>query len=185
MTAPRLAILTGRSDPARTGLSQAQSAFLAAVAPAHVQPVQDGFPWTGGVPERPVPLLAAAWRNARAWQGARRGASRAGIAPPLAALAAGGTGPLAIITASCGLDMLACGWREDLCQLVIALGPVTPGRPSWPGVRLVTITGQRDLLARSLHRPAPDIRVPCHHMGYWSCPATRRAVAGLLRDWPG
>ncbi len=94
-----------------------------------------------------------------------------------------GRSPLAIITGSCGLDMLSCGWQDGACRLVIALGPVMAKRSSWPSVRLVTVIGQRDILSRALHRSAPDIRVPCRHMGYWTCLETRAAVASVLKDW--
>lgn len=178
MTPPRLALLTGRSDPARTGLPGAQAAFLAAVTPPGLVAVQDGYPWIGGPPEEPVPLPLAAWRNASQWRAARSGAARAEVSSRLRALA-----PSVLITGSCGLDLLHCGWEEGPCRLVIALGPVMALRPSWPGVRLVTVIGRRDLVSRGLHRAAPDISVPCGHMGYWTCPQTRAAVAAVLKDW--
>jgi hypothetical protein len=177
---PRIALLTGRSDPARTGLSQAQAAFLAAVTPPDMVAVADGYPWIGGPPEDAVPLPLAAWRNAVQWRAARSGVARAEVYTRLRALSGG---PLAIVTGSCGLDMLRCGWLEGACDLVIALGPVMAGRPCWPGVRLVTVIGRGDLMSRALHRTAPDIPVPCHHMGYWTCPETREAVAAVLRGW--
>jgi hypothetical protein len=180
VTVPRVALLTGRSDPARTGLSAAQSDFLADVTPPEFEGIRDGYPWIGGLPEGPVPLPVAAWRNTVQWRAARSGAARAEVSARLGAL---GEGPLALVTGSCGLDLLRCGWVEGLCRLVIALGPVVPERPDWPGVRVVTVIGRRDVLSRALHRAAPDIRVPCHHLGYWTCPATRSAVAGVLRDW--
>ena len=180
MSPPRLALLTGRSDPARTGLPEPQAAFLAAVTPPGLVALQDGYPWIGGPPEAPVSLLLATWRNASQWRAARTGAAGAVVSTRLRRL---GRGPLAIITGSCGLDLLHCGWEEGTCRLVIALGPVMARRPSWPGVCLVTVIGRRDLLSRALHRTAPDIRVPCGHMGYWTCPETRAAVAGVLRDW--
>jgi hypothetical protein len=34
-----------------------------------------------------------------------------------------------------------------------------------------------------LHPRGPDISVPCGHMGYWTCPQTRAAVASVLKDW--
>ncbi len=180
MTAPRVALLTGRSDPAHTGLPAAQAEFLAAVTPPGLAAIADGYPWIGGPPETAVPLPLAAWRNAAQWRAARSGAARAEVSERLAAL---GRGPLALVTGSCGLDLLHCGWVEGACRLVIALGPVMPARPVWLGVRLVTVVGRWDALSRVLHRAPPDIRVPCHHMGYWTCPATRRAVAKVLGDW--
>lgn len=180
MSHPRVALMTGRSDPARTGLPPAQVDFLAAVTPPHLVAVQDGYPWIGGPPETRVPLARAAWRNTSQWRAARSGAAAAEVSARLRAL---GGGPLAIITGSCGLDLLHCGWVEGACRLVIALGPVMAGRPSWPGARLVTVIGRGDLLSRALHRAAPDIRVSCAHMGYWTCIETRTAVAGVLRDW--
>jgi hypothetical protein len=178
----RVALLTGRSDPSRTGLPPVQAEFLQAVTPPQLTAILDGYPWVGGAPEGPVPLPVAAFRNARQWRAARTGAARAEVAGRLQAL---GGGPLALITGSCGLDLLRCGWTPGLCQLVIALGPVMADRPAWPGVRLVTVVGQRDLISRALHRAAPDLRVPCAHMGYWTCPETRAAAAGLLQDWAG
>jgi hypothetical protein len=177
---PRVALMTGRSDPVRTGLPKAQAEFLRAVTPPHMSAISDGYPWIGGLPEDPVPLPLAAYRNAVQWRAARTGAARAEVAGRLQAL---GGGPLAIITGSCGLDLLQCGWTQGACQLVIALGPVTAERPTWPGMRLVTVVGRRDLLSRLLHRAPTDIGVPCAHMGYWTCPATQAAVAAVLRDW--
>ncbi len=180
MILPRVALLTGRSDPVRTGLPQAQTEFLDAVTPSGMVAVQDGYPWIGAPPEGAVPLPLAAWRNAVQWQAARTGAARANISTRLHSLAGG---PLAIITGSCGLDLLECGWIEGACQLVIALGPVMQKRPVLPGVRLVTVIGRKDMLSRILHRSTPDISVPCRHMGYWTCPETREAVAAELREW--
>ncbi|ROU03909.1 hypothetical protein [Histidinibacterium lentulum] len=179
MTAPRIALLTGRSDPARTGLPPVQEAFLEAVVPPGMIAVGDGYPWTGGAPERPVPLPLAALRNAAQWRAARSGAARAEVSARLARLKGD---PLAIVTGSCGLDLLVCGWVPGLCDLVIALGPVRR-RPAWAGVRIVTVVGRRDALARAFHRERPDIVVPCGHMSYWACPATRDAVARVLGDW--
>jgi hypothetical protein len=180
VSVPRVALLTGRSDPARTGLPAAQAAFLAAVTPAGMVAVQDGYPWCGGPAEQRVPLPVAAWRNAVQWRGARTGAARAEVSARLGVLRGG---PLAIVTGSCGLDLLHCGWVEGVCHLVIAVGPVMPARPLWPGVRVVTVVGRRDLLSRMLHRAPADLRVPGHHMGYWTCETTRAAVARVLGDW--
>ncbi len=180
MTAPRVALLTGRSDPARTGLPEAQAAFLAAVTPPSAVAIRDGYPWTDGPPEIHVPIALAVWRNAVQWHAARTGAARAVVAARLAALRGG---PLAIVTGSCGLDLLDCGWADGACGLVVALGPVMPSRPSWPGVRVITVVGRWDALSRACHRERPDICVPCGHMGYWSCPATQSAVAGALKAW--
>lgn len=180
MTAPRIALLTGRSDPARTGLPPAQAAFLAAVTPPWMIAIADGYPWKNGLPEEAVPLPLAAWRNTAQWRAARNGTARAAVSARLRVIAGE---PLTIITGSCGLDLLQCGWVVDSCRLVIALGPVMADRPSLSGARLVTVIGRGDLLSRSLHRRPPDIRVPCRHMGYWTCPATRQAVAAVLRDW--
>ena len=71
MNPPRIALLTGCSDTARTGLLRAQAAFLAAVTLPDRVAVQDGYPWIGGLPEEPVPLPLAAWRNASQWRAAR------------------------------------------------------------------------------------------------------------------
>jgi len=181
VTQPRLALLTGRSDPARTGLPRGQAEFLAAVTPPGLNAVEDGYPWIGGPPEPPVPLPLAAWRNAVQWRAARSGAAAATVSARLRALG----GPLVLVTGSCGLDLLHAGWVAGTCRLVIALGPVMARRPEWPGVRLVTVVGRADLLSRTLHRAAPDITVPCAHMGYWTCPETRREVAAVLKDWAG
>jgi hypothetical protein len=181
VTAPRVVLLTGRSDPARTGLPAAQSAFLAAVTPPGAVAIQDGYPWSGAPTEEVrIPLALAAWRNAMQWHAARTGGARAEVAARLTALRGG---PLAIVTGSCGLDLLECGWVDGACGLVVALGPVMSSRSSWLGVRLITVVGRRDALSRVCHRERPDIRVPCGHMGYWNCPATQSAVAGALKAW--
>lgn len=180
MSLPRIILLTGRSDPARTGLPKAQLTFLASVTPPGMIAVQDGFPWIGGLPEEPVPLPLAAWRNATQWRRARNGAARAEVSSRLHTLRGS---PLTIVTASCGLDLLQCGWLENVCSLVIALGPVTARRPSWPGARLVTVVGRADYLSRTMHRVAPDVSVRCAHMGYWTCHDTHAAVASILRGW--
>ena len=178
MSAPRIALLTGRSDPARTGLPPTQAAFLAAVTPPGAAAIRDGYPWEGGLPEGHVPLPLAAWRNAAQWRAARTCAARAMVADRLASLRGG---PLAIVTGSCGSDLLACGWIAGICDLVVALGPVTRRRPPLAEARLETVIGRQDRVSRAMHRVAPDRRVPCGHMGYWTCPATRAAVADVLR----
>lgn len=180
MSSPRVVLLTGRSDPARTGLPGPQAAFLSAVTPPGLVAVRDGYPWIGGPPEVSVPLPLAAWRNALQWRVARQGTARPEVSARLRAVA---DGPLAIITGSCGLDLLRCGWVEGISRLVIALGPVMAERPCWPGVRFVTVIGRGDLLSRALHRATPDIRVPCRHMGYWTCSETQEAVGHELRNW--
>ena len=180
MNLPRVALLTGRSDPARTGLPPCQIAFLEAVTPSGIVAVRDGYPWIGGPAEGAVPLPIAAWRNATQWRAARSGAARDAVSARLRALAGG---PLAIVTGSCGLDLLRCGWVAGVCHLVIALGPVMVDRPSWPGVRLVTVIGRGDMLSRALHRMPPDIPVPCGHMGYWTCRETQAAVSAVLQEW--
>lgn len=180
MSAPRVVLLTGRSDPARTGLPEAQAAFLAAVTPPGAEALRDGYPWTGGAPERAVPLPLAAWRNLRAWRHAHTPRGARTVAARVADIAARRT---AIVTGSCGLDMLAGGWERGACELVVALGPVTRTRPALPGARLTTIVGRRDLISRALHRAPPDICVPCGHMAYWTCPETRAVVAAVLAGW--
>lgn len=182
MIRPRVALLTGRSDPVRTGLPLVQRDFLTAITPRHMDAVCDGYPWVGGLTEGAVPLPIAAWRNAVQWRNARSGRVGEEVSARLLAL---GGGPLALVTGSCGLDLLAAGWVPGVIQLVIALGPVMARRPCWPGVRLVTVIGRRDFLSLGLHRARADISVPCHHMGYWACPSTRAAVAAILAGWAG
>jgi len=180
VTAPQVVILTGRSDPARTGLPPAQSAFLAAVTPPRATGLDDGFPWVGGPPEGHIRLPLAAWRNAVAWHAARTGKAGPDVAGRLEML---GDRPRAIITGSCGLDLLVSGWRPGRCKVVIALGPVTRRRPRLPGVAVTTIIGRWDGLSRLVHRDAPDVWVPGGHMGYWTCPKTRNAVVQILGRW--
>ena len=178
--ARRVAILTGRADPARTGLAPVQAAFLAAVTPSDAEALDTGFPFLPqALPEGPVPLPLAAWRNARQWRAARRGTIAHGdrIGALLRA-----SGRLAIVTASCGLDILAACWPGPAPRttLVLALGPVTRDRPHLPGARVVTLVGRRDLISRAMHRAPTDHAPPCGHMGYWTCPETRTLVADLL-----
>ena len=179
----RVAILTGRSDPALTGLSSAQAAFLAAVCPPGVEPCASGYPWTPeALPERPVPLALATWRNSRQWRAARRDPAFGTALRARIAVLRQASGQLALVTGSCGLDMLAAGWTvsDGPEVLVLALGPVTSVRPGLPGARVLTVVGARDILSVLCHRCAADHAVPCGHMGYWTCPETRRAVSGRL-----
>lgn len=174
---PRVAILTGRSDPGRTGLSYDQRAFLQAVLPPGFAADPQGYPFRdGALPERNVALPLASYRNAKVWLGARlsrrfQGQARAAMGR------LGERGVQAVITGSCGLDILRAA-GESLPFRVIALGPVGPAAQE-----VTTIIGRRDWIARGLHRRAPDHWVPGGHMDYWACPETqalvRHALAGL------
>jgi hypothetical protein len=172
----RVAILTGRSDPGRTGLSTDQEMFLRAVVPDGLAPLPQGYPFIeGALPERHVPLPLASFRNAKTWLGARLGQRiRAEAGEACARLRAAGCD--AVITASCGLDLLVAGWPEVPLP-VIALGPSgrSAGLP-----HLTTIIGRNDLIARALHGRAPNHWVPGGHMDYWSCAETEALVAGIL-----
>lgn len=174
----RIAILTGRSDPDRTGLSVEQHGFLRAVAPKGTEIEPQGFPWQANAPaERHVPLPLAAARNLRVWVAARW--SQSFQAEARAALSRLRDRDVRIlVTGSSGLDILATGWPGGPLR-VIALGPVR-ARPSLPDINCITVIGRRDHLSRGLHRAPPDHWVPGGHMDYWTCPDTQHLVADLL-----
>ena len=179
----RVAILTGRSDPARTGLTRAQAAFLHSVCPPDACPLLSGYPWEAdAVPEGVVPLPLAAWRNVRQWRAARHDPAFAAALRARIDVLRARSGQLALVTGSCGLDMLAAGWTKSGGSevLVVALGPVARTPPDLDGARIVTVIGRRDGLSQLCHRRVADHAVPCGHMGYWTCPETRRAVSGRL-----
>jgi hypothetical protein len=73
---PRVAFLTGQSDPGRGALSPVQRTALDALAERsddiHFDPHQ--FPWDSAAGAwRPIPLLRASLANGRQYLGARRG----------------------------------------------------------------------------------------------------------------
>lgn len=170
----RIAILTGRSDPGRTGLSKDQLTFLRAVVPTDLEIEPQGFPWVeGALPERDVVLPLAAWRNTAVWMSAR-------LSPRFAQLARSALarmharGARVVITCSSGFDILCAGWNGDPLN-VFVLGPVRPRQPL-PGANITTLIGRKDWLSRTLHRHDPDHWVPGGHMSYWTCPQTQAII---------
>lgn len=182
----RVAIVTGRSDPRRTGLSSDQRSFLASVTPSGAEAFGVGYPWQDGAePEGDVPLALAAWRNAGQWAAARTDGEFRSHARGRVDALRGASGALVVVTGSCGLDILAAGWSGrpgPSSTLVIALGPVRRDAPRLDGAQVRTVQGTRDRLSRLVHRGTVDERVPCGHLGYWGCARTIEVVRDLIAD---
>lgn len=193
---PRIAFITGQSDPGRCALSPVQRATLDALI-AHtdgIDPVARNFPWhDDSAPWRPVPLLRASVANGRQYLAARRGALHA-LSPTQcdAARTRLLDAPRTLLLAgSCGLALLdALCAPFDATQRarlrVVAYGAVAP---RWPqGIDGVQLRGDRDRIAA---RFGPDDGSPprtlaCGHMDYLDSDAARAVVIAAAceqLDW--
>ncbi|WP_024890791.1 hypothetical protein [Luteimonas huabeiensis] len=144
-TALQIAFMTGRSDPARCGLSPQQSAFLAALGGPGRRLHRLNFPYLAALDgHRPVALPLAAWRNAWQYLSSRRPAfARRHRDAVLRML---DEAPHTVLLAgSCGLELLANlrlppAYSRRLS--VFAYGPVARGAPDCR--RLLCVRGRRD-----------------------------------------
>jgi hypothetical protein len=187
---PRIAFLTGQSDPGRCALSPAQRATLDTLAPhaAGVELHPCNFPWdTNTAPWRAVPLLRASLANSRQYLAARRNvagtlehdvhnAARARL------LAAPRT---LLLVGSCGLALLDAlvapfdaGQRTRL--RAVSYGGVAP---RWPaGIDGLQLRGRRDHIAAWLgpvDGPSPQT-VDHGHMDYLDGDAVAQAARAHL-----
>ncbi len=193
---PRVAFLTGQSDPGRGALSPVQRATLDALAEHNhdidFDPHQ--FPWySTAAAWRPIPLLRASLANGRQYLDARRGVlhgmSSAQCDAAQARLLAAPRSLL--LVGSCGLallDALIAPFDDDArARLrIVAYGAVAP---RWPrGIDGVQLRGDRDRIAAWLgpaDGPAPQ-RVAAGHMDYLDDDGARDAVVAAARerlDW--
>ena len=192
---PRIAFLTGRSDPGRCALSPAQRRTLDALATDSdgIDLVPLNFPWDPATaPWRPVPLPRASLANGRQYLAARRGALSPFASHEIVAArdwlrAAPRT---LLLVGSCGLsllDALLASMATDVGMRlrVVAYGAVAP---RWPaGIAGVQLRGDRDRIARWLgpvDGPAPRRVSSCGHMDYLDHVAVvdaARAQLGWLR----
>lgn len=173
---PRIAFLTGQSDPGRCALSPVQCATLDALAPhaGDIDLLPHNFPWTADTaPWRQVPLLRASVANGRQYLAARRGdvpglSTSAREAARAQLLAAPRT---LLLVGSCGLVVLdALIAPFDAAQRA-RLRAVSYGGvgPRWPvGIHGSQLRGSRDRIATWLgpaDGPRP-IAVDHGHMDY-------------------
>lgn len=189
---PRVAFLTGQSDPGRGALSPVQRAALDALADGNddidFDPHQ--FPWDStAVAWRPVPLLRASLANGHQYLGARRGvlhgvssaqcdaARQRLLAAPRSLLLVG----------SCGLALLDAlvAPFDDAARArlrVVAYGAVAP---RWPhGIGGMQLRGDSDRIAAWLgpaDGPTPQ-RIPAGHMDYLDGEPSRNAVIAAARE---
>lgn len=193
---PRVAFLTGQSDPGRGALSPVQRATLDALAERnddiHFDPHQ--FPWDSVASEwRPIPLLRASLANGRQYLGARRGvlhgmsAAQCGAARERLSSAP----RTLLLVGSCGLALLDAliAPFDDAGRArlrVVAYGAVAP---RWPhGVDGAQLRGNRDRIAAWLgpaDGPEPQ-PVDAGHMDYLDAAGARDAVIAAARarlDW--
>lgn len=192
---PRIAFITGQSDPGRCALSPVQRATLDAFI-AHadgIDPVELNFPWhDDSAPWRPVPLLRASLANGRQYLAARRGTLHA-LSPAQcdAARARLLQAPRTLLLAgSCGLALLdALCAPFDATQRarlrIVAYGAVGP---RWPrGIDGLQLRGDRDRIAvRFGPGDGPPPRaLACGHMDYLDSDAARAVVIGAAREQLG
>lgn len=193
---PRIAFMTGQSDPGRCALSPVQRATLDALAALDddIEPAPHNFPWhDDDAPWRPVPLLRASLVNGRQYLAARRGALHA-LSPAQcdAARARLLDAPRTLLLAgSCGLALLdALCAPFDATQRarlrIVAYGAVGP---RWPrGIDGLQLRGERDRIAAHFG-PAdgpPPRTLACGHMDYLDSDAARTVVIAAAReqlDW--
>lgn len=189
---PRIAFLTGQSDPGRCALSPAQRRTLDALATGAdgIDPVALNFPWNADTaPWRPVPLPRASLANGRQYLAARRG-----VLTPFAShdiVAARdwlhASPRTLLLVGSCGLSLLDLllapldtGARARL--RVVAYGAVAP---RWPtGIAGMQLRGDRDRIARwfgPADGPAPQT-LSCGHMDYLDHDAVIEAARAQF-DW--
>lgn len=180
----RIAFLTGRSDPARCGLSPQQQAFLDALAGPGRATVDRNFPYvTPRAGHVPVALPLAAFRNARDYLGSRRAVfARRHRASVMGAL--DGPGATVVLAGSCGLELLAnLQLPADLrARLhVFAYGPVARRVPEV--ARLLCVQGRTDWISRLGWR-GPVQRVDAGHMDYLRQPEVLRLCEAFIRATP-
>ncbi len=189
---PRLAFLTGQSDPGRCGLSPAQRAVLATLS-AEADGIDlepHNFPWPATAPPwRAVPLLRASLANGRQYLAAQRGALRdVDAGQRTAAQTRLRDAPRTLLlVGSCGLSLLDAliapfAAHERARLRIVAYGAVAP---HWPaGVEGVQLRGHRDRIADWFgpgDGPAPR-RVDHDHLDYLDGEAVLVAVREQL-DW--
>lgn len=197
--APRIAFLTGRSDPDRCALSPVQRAILDALATdaTRMRLESLNFPWSGrsressndsGLAWRETPLLRASLANGRQFFAARRGGfadlSRDAVEQARECLR---TPPRSLLlVGSCGLsllDALIAPFDDvDRARLrIVAYGGVAP---RWPrGVEGAQLRGHRDRIAAWFgpnDGPTPHA-IDCGHMDYLERSAARDAVIDAAR----
>lgn len=187
---PRIALLTGHSDPQRCALSPTQRAILDQLE-RHAEGIAfdpHNFPWPAdSAPWRPVPLRRASLANGRQYLAARHGAFH-GLTPAQTDHARGrllAAPRTLLLVGSCGLALLdALIAPFDHAQRarlrVIAYGAVAPRWPQRDGKPLdgVQLRGDRDRIAAWLgpgNGPRPRM-IAADHMDYLDHPPARDAV---------
>ncbi len=189
-TPPRIAFLTGRSDPRRCALSPSQRAVLDALAhdAAGIAFEALNFPWDpASAPWRPVPLLRASAANAREYLAARHGRI-AGLTPEaLARAQAHLCAPprSLLLVGSCGLSLLRPLLAPfDAAQRarlrIVAYGGVAS---RWPAhIAGVQLRGDRDRIAAWFGpNDGPPVRAVAHgHLDYLDGDAVLHAAREAL-----
>lgn len=197
--APRIAFLTGRSDPGRCALSPEQRAALDGLAADAAEIGLDplNFPWCDIGREsvrdddgawRETPLLRASLANGRQYLAARRGGfadlpqeavaqARERLRTPSRTL---------LLVGSCGLSLLDAlitpfGDAQRARLRIVAYGGVAP---RWPrSVEGAQLRGRRDRIAAWFgpdDGPAPRT-IDCGHMDYLARSTALDAVLDAAR----
>ena len=186
---PRIAFLTGQSDPGCCALSPVQRATLDALAAdasdLRLDPLN--FPWDDcSPPWRSVPLLRASFANGRQFLAARRG-QWGGFTPEAIAQARASLQippRTLLLVGSCGLSLLdtLIAPFDDAQRArlrVVAYGGVAP---RWPSrIEGVQLRGRRDRIAAWLGpNDGPSVRHVDHgHLDYLE----GRAIVDAAREW--
>ncbi|MFE5671189.1 hypothetical protein ACFQ58_06200 [Agromyces sp. NPDC056523] len=178
----RVCFLTGRSDRSNTALSPEQRAFLDALPVGIDERLDVNFPYApASGPWRPTPLPLASVRNARDYLAARHPRFALDHADAVRDVLTAADRTL-VLAGSCGLELLA-GLRLEAAAArsvhVLAYGPVARSRPL--GLRLETVVGRRDALARRWARQADHV-IDAGHLDYLASPEFRSiAVRAIER----
>jgi hypothetical protein len=179
----RVVLLTGQSSFQSSRLLPVQVEFLKAVTPANADALLTGFPYHP-IFDRAAPdvsLPAAALRNSMqfAWSVTSR-SFRQIIADALRPLM---RNTRAIITGSCGLQMLASAAPVlSGATRVVAIGPAMLRPFTLDMQRVYAVQGRRDFWSRLLYRGPVAAYCGADHLGYWESQEVRGIVAELLRS---
>lgn len=179
----RVVLLTGQSSFQSSRLLPVQVEFLKAVTPPTADALLTGFPFhpefDRAAPDASLP--AAAVRNSLqfAWSITSR-SFRQIIADALRPLM---RNSLAIITGSCGLQMLAAAASiVPIDARIVALGPAMLRPFELDMERVHVVQGRRDFWSRLLYQGPVAAYCGAGHLGYWESREVRGIVGELLRS---
>lgn len=159
----KIAFLTGLSNPRSCAISKVQKQFLNSLELPEIYKLCLNFPYIPADGEEDTPLWKASFYNTH--QFFSISSSRALVREHLLQLT-NSTEKLALITGSCGLEILNVGSSEEIIKKILhvyALGPVAWQKPDYP---CTLIQGSSDYISKLFFRKV-DLQVnDIHHMNY-------------------